>query len=284
MTREEQLVFCKKCKHQYLDFDRGILCKITRKEADFENECSYYVHDPSRTEVHKIKQAIRPNGKRAKWAEYLIWILLGIGFISLYSSYLQYDLLLKVQEGFPVSDHQLDMNDIREGIMGTLMLIAYIISVVTFIRWFRRAYFNLHSRTEKPLYDEGWAAGSWFVPILNLYRPYKIMEELDDRTTYLIQQRTGEEIKHSRAIIGTWWALWIIGGIVGKYVAKSGLKAETLEELMSSTQADMFGILFDVPLSLFAILVIRAISKKEQQLSDLEEKDSEKSEEGVPET
>ncbi|WP_420401584.1 DUF4328 domain-containing protein [Flagellimonas sp.] len=277
MTREEQLVFCKKCKHRYLDFDRGILCKITKKEADFEDECSFYVHDPESSIVPKITNLIKPNRQRAKWAEYLIWAILALSIFSLISSYLQHDLLLKIQEGFPVSDHQLEMNDLREGIVGILTIILYVISVITFIRWFRRAYFNLHSRSANPTYDEGWAAGAWFVPILNLFRPYKIMEELDEKMSYLIKQRTEEEVKSNKPLIGAWWALWILGGIIGKYIAKAGLKAETLEEYISSTNADMLGIIFDIPLSLLAIFVIRTVSKKEERLVHLEAQDSNKS-------
>lgn len=275
MTRDEQLVFCKKCKHRHLDFNRGILCKITGKEADFETECPYYVLDPESKSIPIIKTPIKPNMQRAKWAEYLIWSLLILGFFSFYSSYLQHDLLLKIQEGFPVSDHQLEMNDLREGLIALLNLLLYIVSVITFIMWFRRSYYNLHSRSANPTYDEGWAAGAWFVPILNLFRPYRIMEELDDKMSYLIKQRTGEEMKSNKTLIGCWWALWIIGGIVGNYVAKTGLRAETLDELMTSTNADMVGYVFDIPLALLAIFVIRSVAKKEAYLTELEAKKTE---------
>ena len=155
-----------------------------------------------------------------------------------------------------------------------MTLALYITSVVTFIRWFRRAYFNLHSRTVTPLYDEGWAAGAWFVPILNLFRPYKIMQEIDEETSLLISKRTQEPVKKDNVLIGSWWALWIIAGIVGRYIFRIGLRAETLEDLMQSTKADMVGILIDTPLAILAILVIRAVSKKELQLEALEKKEA----------
>ncbi|MEC8831353.1 MAG: DUF4328 domain-containing protein, partial [Bacteroidota bacterium] len=186
MTREERLVSCKQCKNRQLDFNKGLLCKLTGKEADFEGECPDFEHDAYNTYIRKVKETIRPNKKRAQSAEYLIWILLGLGLISLYSSYLQYDLLLKIQEGFYVSDHEITSNDLREGIIGVVITILYVVSVITFIRWFRRAYYNLSSRTDIR-YDEGWAAGSWFVPILNLFRPYQIMKEIDDESSNLIE-------------------------------------------------------------------------------------------------
>ena len=274
MTREERLVSCKQCKNRQLDFNKGLLCKLTGKEADFEGACPDFEHDAYNTYIRKVKETIRPNKKRAQWAEYLIWILLGLGLISLYSSYLQYDLLLKIQEGFYVSDHEITSNDLREGIIGVVITILYVVSVITFIRWFRRAYYNLSSRTDIR-YDEGWAAGSWFVPILNLFRPYQIMKEIDDESSNLIEKHSQEPISDSTALIGFWWALWIISGVVGRYVFRTSLNAESLEELMTSTQVDMLGVAFDVPLSLITVFMIRAISKKEELLLKLESKSKE---------
>ena len=45
MTREEQLEFCKKCKHKVRDFKKGIICKLTMKKADFEGECMSFVEE-----------------------------------------------------------------------------------------------------------------------------------------------------------------------------------------------------------------------------------------------
>ncbi|GAB4513932.1 MAG: hypothetical protein Tsb004_21540 [Allomuricauda sp.] len=275
MTRSERLVSCKQCKNRYLDFNKGLLCNLTGKEADFEGECQDFEQDVSNTYIRKPKEAIRPNTNRALWAQYLIWAILGFSLFSLLSSYLQYDLLLKVQEGFYVSEHELTNNDLREGVVGIITIVLYVTSVILFIRWFRRAYYNLNSRGNTT-YDEGWAAGSWFVPIINLFRPYQIMKEIDDENCRLIEKHSQKPISKSSILIGFWWAAWIIGGILGRYIFKSGLNAETLEELMASTQADMLGIVFDVPLSLLAIFTIREISKKEDLLFQLEEKSLEK--------
>jgi len=274
MTRAERLVSCKQCKNRYLDFNKGLLCKLTGKEADFDGECPDFEYDAYNTYIRKIKETIRPNQKRAQWAQYLIWILLGLGLVSLFSSYMQYDLLLKIQEGFNVSTHEINNNDLREGIIGGTTAILYVVSVIIFIRWFRRAYYNLSSRTDTK-YDEGWAAGSWFVPILNLFRPYHIMKEIDDGNSILIEKYSQKPTSKSTALIGFWWAMWIISGVMGRYVFRTSLNAESLEELMTSTQVDMLGIAFDVPLSLVTIFMIRSISKKEELLLKLESKSQE---------
>ena len=39
MTREEQLIFCKKCLNRKMNMEQGLICNITGQKANFENEC-----------------------------------------------------------------------------------------------------------------------------------------------------------------------------------------------------------------------------------------------------
>jgi len=39
MTREEQLVFCKKCTNRKMDMQRGLICSLTGEQANFTDEC-----------------------------------------------------------------------------------------------------------------------------------------------------------------------------------------------------------------------------------------------------
>jgi len=45
MTREEQLVFCKKCINRKMDMKQGLLCKLTSEKAVFTGECPDYNFD-----------------------------------------------------------------------------------------------------------------------------------------------------------------------------------------------------------------------------------------------
>ena len=138
---------------------------------------------------------LKPNGQRAKNAITLIWIVLVLEIVLLISGYFQYDLLQTAANGSEISIETATANDTREQIIGIIFLIAYIISAVTFIQWFRRAYYNLHLKVNHLSRTEGWAAGSWFVPIVSLYRPYHIMKELYQETRELLVKK-GLIIKH----------------------------------------------------------------------------------------
>lgn len=213
---------------------------------------------------------IRPNLKRAKLAETLIWVVLVFELISVFTGYQQLELLLNVKNGRTVTMQEASANDMRVLIVSVLSLIVAIISWVTYIQWFRRAYYNLNLRTTCH-YTEGWAAGSWFVPIISLYRPYEIMCEIWDKTTEQITNKWGDvPMPAKRWVIGLWWTLWIINGIIGSLFTRWALKQETLDHLILGTRVEIITSLLVFPIAYLAVRVIRNVSKREEQLRELE--------------
>lgn len=47
MTREEHLQFCKKCTNRELDMQQGLICSLTKRQANFTGECPDYNYDES---------------------------------------------------------------------------------------------------------------------------------------------------------------------------------------------------------------------------------------------
>ena len=47
MTREEQLIFCKKCTNRKMDMQQGLICSLTGEKANFEIECPDFNLDES---------------------------------------------------------------------------------------------------------------------------------------------------------------------------------------------------------------------------------------------
>lgn len=208
---------------------------------------------------------IKPNGQRAKVAIILIWIMLVLEVISLISGYLQYNLLQIAVNGGEIPQKSADANDSREEIIALIYLIFFIISAVTFIQWFRRAYNNLHFRVKNLSYTEGWAAGSWFVPIISLFRPYQIMKELYLATIQLLK-RNGNNISLNTNYLGIWWTLWIINNIIGQIVFRYSERANTIDEIVNSTTLSIVNNLIGIPLALVTIKVIKDYSNIEHLL------------------
>ena len=140
----------------------------------------------------------------------------------------------------------------------------YLISAVTFIQWFRRAYANLHTVSNNLMYSEGWAAGAWFIPILNLFRPFQIMKDLYLKTnSYLSSKVEGFKKVPNDGLINSWWALWIIGNFLGNAVLRLSMRAEDIDDFLQLTNLSMISAGLGIPTALFIIKLIKDYSKLE---------------------
>lgn len=222
---------------------------------------------------------LRQNNSRAKAAIALIWVVLVLEIISLVSGYFQYELLLNIEDGVHVSASEISANDIREQSLAVLMLLALLVSAVTFIQWFRRAYFNLHQRCENLMYSEGWAAGSWFVPIIGFYRPFQIMRELYEQTNFYLLSR-GATLKRelSTGLLGFWWTLWILNNVLGQVIFRMSDDPDTFGEIKAIATLGMVNNILGVILAVVTLRVIKDYSEAESIFYDLKEEYSIKDE------
>ena len=117
--------------------------------------------------------SLRKNTDRAKLAVVMLSVMVGLDVLSAISSFMQYQLLSDFRDGVFFSEADGAANDLRESIIGAVYTLFYIVTVVVFIQWFRRAYFNLHLRTQNLRHSEGWAAGAWFIQFLIFMLQFK---------------------------------------------------------------------------------------------------------------
>jgi len=220
-------------------------------------------------QIHE-KTALKDNTRRAKRAVFMIWVILvldvamGIFYIRKYS------LLQQILDGSMLPDDiWVDAYDMLEGILALLYLLAVLISGITFIMWFRRAYYNLHQIKDDLSYSEGWAAGAWFVPILNLFRPYQIMKELYEKTKeYLVEKKRIHPDALSLEWVGWWWALLIISSIVDRIIFK--LPQDSLEDLLTESVWQIISAVIGVVSAWITIKVIKAYADVEPLLQEKE--------------
>ncbi len=206
---------------------------------------------------------LRPNHERARTAVALIWVMFALGVVSLVSGYFQYKLLTDAASGITITEEAANANDSRERMIGIIYLIANIISAITFIMWFRRAYFNLHLIDKHLKFSEGWAAGCWFVPFVNWFRPYNIMQEMYETTKRLLSDR------QSTSFVGWWWAFWLLASISGSISFQFARNATTVDDYITYTIFDMVQSIFLIPAAILTVKVIRYYSAMEDQIPEV---------------
>ncbi|MBN1990560.1 MAG: hypothetical protein JW783_14245 [Bacteroidales bacterium] len=136
MTREERLVFCKICANRKLDMSDGLICSLTNKVADFDNNCPDYDSDEraAKQELEKKKEKdIAEKGRRKTLN--VFYVLIGLSIFVIIFSHLTFK---------PVNAREIAQELIRIGLeiglyyaifLGknwarTLMTILYILGII----------------------------------------------------------------------------------------------------------------------------------------------------------
>jgi len=119
-------------------------------------------------------------------------------------------------------------------------VIVFLTSAILYFIWVRRSYRNLHTLQFKPTeFSSGWAIGSYFVPILNLFRPYTMMKEIwfgsqpennleDEGNSEVHERRT------STSFLAIWWTAFLINGTANNISFRLTLNADTAQKLLTS--------------------------------------------------
>lgn len=211
-------------------------------------------------------QQLNPNAERGKTAIILLWVMVALEIATFVSEGMQYLMIEEYFKTGEITDATADSNDMRQMFVYVLYLGGLTISAITFLSWFRRAYYNLGLRMNKTKTD-GWAVGAWFIPILNLFWPYQIMVELYTKTTEFINKKryTSHDYKaKSTFFVGWWWAFWVLNNIMSQIVSRISLSSESIEDLSLDSQLSMANSVLGILAGLFAIKVVSDYMKIEK--------------------
>ncbi len=225
--------------------------------ADLDQDSSY---------LALSRRAFKPGGTLVLSVKILLALNVLIGLVLLGSDYLQYDLMTRVHAGANVPLEELERNDDRQMVLGVVHFLLNVATVIVFVIWFHRAHANLTSLGARDLrYTSGWAAGCWFVPIMNLYRPVQIAQEIWRHCAPSTLDEDGFQDTKARnsVLIGLWWAIWIAANVIGNFALQALLDASTPEALQAATVADMIAEVVAILAALLAIAVVSSIDARQ---------------------
>lgn len=155
-----------------------------------------------------------------------------------------------------------------------VQLLAFLVIMIAFLFWFRRAYRNLPAFGAGMLrFRPGWAVWGWFVPILNLFRPKQIANDIwrASGPDEVEGVATGWLQRPVAAVVHVWWGAWLLTTWVGNFGGLRFLQAETLSEQQAVSRANIAAYLLSVATAVLAIVVVRAITaRQEARIASLE--------------
>ena len=115
---------------------------------------------------------------------------------------------------------QIDFEEFaRSGYQAALQLpgVVTYLSGILFAVWFYRAYQNVLALRATGRYSPGWAIGAWFVPILNLFRPKQIADDIWRTSDPALSTEPGSSWMELKVdpLLHWWWAAWVLTSVVG---------------------------------------------------------------------
>ncbi len=129
---------------------------------------------------------------------------------------------------------------------------------VCFFVWLYRMDKNLRAfGAEELQFRPGWVVGYFFVPIMNLYRPYQALSEIWQASDPDPAAHTKAERRpiHPPSLLGVWWGCWLLWNII------EGIANQDSSVSTSSAASSPFRLVA----AILAILVVRLYTKRQQE-------------------
>jgi len=143
-------------------------------------------------------------------------------------------------------------------VVGGLYMLALIPTVVMFCVWLFRASKNARALGARGMKcSAGWAVGSFFVPIINLFKPYLAVKEVEKASDPQAGPMDWTRAKASGKV-GVWWAFWIASGVLGQVTSQMAMSTDPVV-VHDSCVPDLIGSLLSAIAGVLAIRVIQHI-------------------------
>jgi hypothetical protein len=188
---------------------------------------------------------------RARWALIALAVYAVFDVVAFFSGLAEYRLL-----GTDYTIAQANANDDRQAMIGALQFILLIVTAVFYLRWFKCAYANVERLGGERRYGTGWAVGAWFVPILSLWRPKQIADDI-----WKASNRDGDTAVSP--VVRVWWGAWLLASVIGNMTLRFTFSADTPDELQGAAAANIAAVVLEFVAALLAIWVVRAITTRQ---------------------
>ena len=189
------------------------------------------------------------------WLQGLLWACAAAGAAVALTGFNAASLAQGVKDGTARPFEVFDAEEVLVSATGFWFLV-YGITAVVWIVWLWRTHRQVEAATGyASRYGQGWTIGVWFVPIVNLFGPKQIHDDLH-RACQL------QGVRRVPASFHWWWAIWLLtlaagAGASGSWIPEEGLSVDGLIGYYSLSGAR--GVL-SIVAAILAVLVVRELT------------------------
>jgi hypothetical protein len=178
--------------------------------------------------------------------------MLACGLINL-------SLFERLIAGKVVTDEQIAAIDTATGIMSVAGLVALLVTAVIFIRWLLQARRNVVALGARGLvHSREWATWGWFIPIINLFRPYQVVAEIW-RASDPVAERPPVPKGGVPAMLPVWWGCWVANTLMSQLGFRMQMGLGEASDWADYADVERVMSIAAVPSIIAALLAIRIV-------------------------
>lgn len=212
---------------------------------------------------NELQQGIAQSVARARWVTVLLAGCISGAALGVLTGVRQLDLLHRIVAGEVIPESEASWNDTLYGGIGLVQTAMFVACSVLWLVWLKRAYANLllvGTRTAR--FSPGWAVGYWFVPVVNLVRPYQVMKDLSVRSAQR-NEHDGTMAAGTTTLVGLWWFAHLASGIAGRVFFRQALGADEVQGFITLTQAGLVTDAATILSGVLALVMVRGITRSQ---------------------
>lgn len=139
--------------------------------------------------------------------------------------------------------------------LGLVSLVVFLGSAIVVGRWIYRASANAHALSNEMTVSPGWAVGSYFIPILNLFKPFQGMKE----AWLASHHRSNWHGEPTPGLLIVWWTLWLVTNILGNISLRMSMENEDGSLTGAVATIELLTSILNVPLCLVLIAMMNRL-------------------------
>ncbi|MFE7274764.1 DUF4328 domain-containing protein [Streptomyces sp. NPDC057623] len=187
----------------------------------------------------------------------LLGLVIATDLFAVWADVMSYDVLGALVDGdFSAAvQHRAERADSLFAAAGVAQTVALLATAVVFLVWFHRV------RVNAEVFDpfghrkkRGWAVWGWFVPVVNLWFPRRIAQDIWDASGPWSAARP-------HGLLNAWWTAWVVSLFAGRISSTAYRKAETAPEIRRAVGQVLFADAVDIVAAVLAVLFVLALTR-----------------------
>lgn len=192
----------------------------------------------------------------------LILVSIIIAILSLASDLSEITLLQKFQSGSIADRSEIDRlaasNDNRQAVVAYVALAVFATTLVSFFVWLNQSNKLAREAGAQGLrFSPGWTVGCFFIPIINLWKPYQAVADIWKAS----KNPAGMGTVATGDIVVVWWILFLVSSAASNAAFRVALRAEEIDELIRSGWVSCVSSGLDIVYYLITLVLVREINR-----------------------